>query len=122
MKNEMIYEPVKICTEENFSKTWLEVHKANEKHIQEIENKAILNGGLLHRFLYESVADGKAIYQIIRENKTTVRVRLCSIDGLFDDYVVPQWGVEATIPKSYAEKSIKFQDMWRTAVQNKPVH
>ena len=117
MKKDMIYEPIKVCTEENFCQTWLEVHEANEARIREIEEKAISDGTLLYRFLYESVADGKAIYQIIKENKTTVRVRLCSMDGLYDDYIVPQWGAEATIPKSYAESGIRFQDAWRTAVE-----
>lgn len=28
MKKDMIYEPVKVCTEEKFCQTWLEVHEA----------------------------------------------------------------------------------------------
>ena len=119
MKDTMIYEPVKVCTEENFCKTWEEVRKANEEHLQKIEEKAIADGGLLHRFLYESVADGKAIYQIIKVNKTTVRVRLCSMDGLYDDYIVPQWGEEATISKEYAISGIRWQDTWRKMMSEK---
>lgn len=118
MKN-MIYSPQKVCTEENYIEMYADVCKTNETHIENIEKQAIANGGLLHRFLYESVADGKAVYQIVKVNKTTVRVKLCSIDGLYDDYVVPQWGKEATIPMSYAENSIRYQDAWREAVNKK---
>jgi hypothetical protein len=110
----MIYTPAMTCSEEEFSKKWKECQEANMKRLEEIENKAIAQGGLLYRFLYEGVADGKAIYQIIRVNKTTVRVRVCSVDGCFYDYVVPQWGDEATIPKEYAESGIRFQDLFRS--------
>ena len=113
MKNDMIYQPVMICTEENYLKTYQDVRKANIEHLEKIEQKAIAQGSLLYRFLYEGVADGKAIYQIIKVNKTTVRVRLCILDGLYDDYVVPQWGDEATIDREYAEQNILRQDMWR---------
>lgn len=110
-----IYKPVEVRTEGSSLKEWSDCEKANWKHLHEIENAAIEAGGLLHRFMYEPVADGKAIYQIIRVNKKTVRVRACSIDGLYYDYIVPQWGEEATIPKKYAEKAIGFQDFWRGA-------
>lgn len=115
----MIYKPLKVCTEENYIETYVDVCETNEKHIEEIEKQAIANGGLLHRFLYEAVADGKAIYQITKVNKTTVRVKLCSIDGLYDDYIVPQWGKEATVPISYVEHSIRCQDAWREAISKK---
>lgn len=111
--NPMIYVPAKTCTIDDFCKKWAECTKANMARLEEIEQKAIANGGILYRFLYESVADGKAIYQIVKLNKKTARVRLCCIDGCFADYVVPQWGDEATIPIEYAYKGIAWQDMWR---------
>ena len=110
MKNNMLYEPVVCCTEQNYCQMWQSVQQTNIEKIEEIEEKAIAAGGLLYRFLYESVADGKAIYQIVKVNKQTVRVRLCSIDGLYYDYVVPQWGREATIPIKYAQSAIAYQD------------
>jgi hypothetical protein len=111
--NHMIYVPAQTCSEEFNYQEWEECRKVNFERLKEIEEKAIANGGILYRFLYESVADGKAIYQIIKVNKRTVRVRLCSVDGCFDDYVVPQWGEEATINIEYAESGIKWQDAWR---------
>lgn len=112
-KNSMIYEPVMTCTEEDYSKMWEACQKANTEHLEEIEKKAIAAGGILYRFLYESVADGKAVYQVIKVNKTTARVRLCVVDGCFADYVVPQWGNEATVSLDYVKKGIEWQDAWR---------
>lgn len=113
MKNSMIYEPAMTCSEDEFCKKWKDCHDANMARLNVIEAKAIAQGGLLYRFMFEPVADGKAIYQIIKVNKKTVRVRACCIDGCFYDYLVPQWGDEATIPIDYAESAINFQNMWR---------
>lgn len=110
----MIYEPVRTCPKEFNLREWEECRKANFDHLKAIEEKAIANGSLLHRFMYETVADGKAIYQIVKVYKKTVKVRLCNISGSdYEDYVVPQWGEEASIPISYATSSISWQDMWR---------
>ena len=111
--NPMLYEPVMIPPEEFNYEEWEKCRTANVARLKEIEQKAIEDGGLLHRFLYESVADGQAIYQIVKVNKKTVKVRICSVDGRYCDYVVPQWGIEATINIEYAEAGIKWQDMWR---------
>ena len=111
-KDPMIYQPIKAYDGPYNYEKWQECREANFNHLKEIENKAIASGGLIYRFLYEAVADGKAIYQIIKVNKRTVRVRLCDIDG-YADYVVPQWGEEATVNIEYAESGIKWQDAWR---------
>ena len=115
--NNLIYEPIAVCTDETYNETFQEVYQKNLAHLDAIEEKVIATGSLLYRFLYESVADGKAIYQIIKLNKKTARVRLCRVDGLYDDYVVPQWGMEATVPLDYVKNSIRMQDAWRTIVQ-----
>ena len=113
----MIYKPVKIYTEDDSWEKLEECRNANFAHLKEIEEKAIASGGLLYRFLYESVADGKAIYQIAEVYKRTVRVRLCSMDGCYNDYVVPQWGEEATVPITYATSGVEWQNMWRKRKQ-----
>lgn len=110
--NDMIYAPVMICDPNNYAKTYEQVMATNTDCLEKIEATAIKEGGLLHRFLYEAVADGKAIYQIIRVNKKSVRVRLCSLDGLYYDYSVPQWGNEATIPLQYAQSRIDWQNAY----------
>ena len=113
----MIYKPVRLYDEGHDWKELEACRKINFERLKEIEEKAIKDGGLLYRFLYESVADGKAIYQIVKVNKRTVKVRLCSIDGYYNDYVVPQWGEEATVSIAYATSGVNWQDMWRKRKQ-----
>ena len=117
--NEMLYQPVKTCVNYTDYREVEDAQKQNLARIEEIEKAAIARGGLLHRFIYESVADGKSIYQIIKVNKKTVQVHLCPVDGLYSDYVVPYWGMRATIPIEYAEKSIRAQDTWRRIMEER---
>ena len=112
-KNEMLYSPAVTCSEDEYCAKWEGAIKANEKRIDLIEKDAIKLGGLLYRFIVEPVADGKAVYQIVKVNKNTVKIKLCQIDPVYNDYIVPYWGLEATIDKSYAEQSIKQQDALR---------
>jgi hypothetical protein len=112
-ENKMLYVPPITCSEKEYCNKWEGAIKANQKHLEDIENKAIASGKLLYRFIYEPVADGQAIYQIIRVNKNTVKIRLCQIDPLYADYVVNYWGKEATIKKEYAEQQIRSQDALR---------
>lgn len=81
---------------------------ANCKKIEEIDLEAKNKGTILHRFIYEPIADGYAVYQIVKENKKTVRIRVCN--GIGDDWQVPYWGEEATITKTYAEGSLNRRD------------
>lgn len=80
----------------------------NFKRLQEIDAKAAAEGTLLHRYISEPFADGRAFYQIVRVNKKTVRIRVCS--GLGDDWVIPYWGPEATIDIEYAEQKVRGRD------------
>ena len=65
-------------------------------------------GRLKGRYLQEQIADGYAYYVIIRENKTTVRIKHAV--GFGDDYSVPYWGEETTIKKDYAANRIEQRD------------
>ena len=114
----MIYTPVKVYAEGKIDEL-MDCIATNEKHMNEIEKDAIAKGGLLHRFIYEPVADGKAIYQIVRVNKRTVNIKLCSLDGKYADYIVPYWGESASIDRTYAENAIKSQDIMRALIAKK---
>jgi len=84
----------------------------NWKRLQEHDNTVKKEGKLVGRYIQESVADGYAIYQIIKENKKTVRIkRIPYVCG--DEYEVSYWGGdEATIEKDYAVQSIRGRDFW----------
>ena len=118
-RNNMLYRPVVTCTEEEYLSKWEGAIKANQKRIDDIEKKAIASGEMLYRFITEPVADGQAVYQIVQINKTTVKIKLCQIDPLYCEYVVPYWGAEATIKKDYAEQSIRSQDALRKIFSKK---
>lgn len=82
--------------------------KYNEDQLEKIDNEAKEKGILIGRYIKEPMADGYAIYQIIKELKTKVKIVLCT--GLGDDYVLPCWGEETNIDKDYAITSIKSRD------------
>lgn len=79
---------------------WLKVTEENEERIRELDKQAKEQGSILYRFLYEPVADGIGVYQIIKVNKKSCRVRYCSTNG-FNEYQVRQWGETATVPMQY---------------------
>lgn len=87
---------------------FLETIKKNWAKLQECDKTAKEKGELVGRYIDEPFADGKAIYQIIKENKKTVRIRVCT--GLGDDWVIPYWGEETTIDKEYAVKKVAQRD------------
>jgi hypothetical protein len=115
MSKANIYKPVMVCSEEHYMKYFEDAHKRNWDELKRVEANVIAEGGILHRFLYEAVADGQAVYQVIKLNKKTAKVRWCQIDPCYADYVVPQWGMEATVSLEYIENAIRWQDAMREA-------
>lgn len=87
---------------------WLFQMEENWQKLQKEDQEAKNNGTLVNRYIQEGVADGYAIYKIIRENRKTVRIRV--VTGLGDDWQVSYWGAEATIEKSYAEANIRRRE------------
>ena len=94
-----------------------ECMKRNQEQLDSIDREAKENGQLLHRYIQEPFADGFAVYQIIRVNKKTVRIRHCS--GLGDDWMIPYWGEEATIDYHYAAEGVAHRDRIATFFANK---
>lgn len=86
----------------------LKIDDDNFKRLEECDKKAKERGSLVGRFIQEQYADSYAYYQIIKENKKTVRIRVCT--GIGDSWTIPYWGKEATIEKSYAIESIRRRD------------
>jgi hypothetical protein len=77
----------------------------NVKRIRELDEKAKAQGTILYRFLYEPVADGIGVYQIIKVNKKSCQIRYCTTNG-FNEYLVRQWGETATVPMQYVLNTI----------------
>ena len=86
------------------------IQDRNWEKLQEADQKAKEAGKLVGRYIQESIADGYAIYLIIRENKETVRVRWLS-DVCPGNYSVAYLGRgQATVNKKYALLSIRGRD------------
>lgn len=74
-----------------------------------IRDKAAKEAGkLVGRYISEPYADGRAIYEIIRESKKTVRIRV--VTGIGDDWQIPYWGAETSIARQYALENIQRRD------------
>lgn len=82
----------------------------NEKQLNDRDEAAKAKGDLKGRYIREGYADGYAIYEIIRVNKKSVRIRV--VTGIGDDWRIPYWGDETTIPLEYALQNIKQRDFW----------
>lgn len=63
---------------------------------------------LVGRLIYHPIRDGNAVYQIIKENKRSVIIRVCT--GIGDDWVIPAWGEEARIDKEKARDMIASRE------------
>jgi len=107
----MLYQPVRMVDMDY--NNWDRVKAildGNFQQLQQIDAEAKKSGSLVGRYIRESVADGLAYYQIIKEGKRTVRIRIC-LDICGDNYRVAYWGEEATIDRKYALKSVEGRDL-----------
>jgi hypothetical protein len=84
--------------------------KAEWEKLNKQDADAKAKGTILGRYFSESVADGMAVYIIVKINKNTVRIK--HFPHTPDCYKVSYWGDEATIDKTYAEKAVGFRDFW----------
>jgi hypothetical protein len=102
-KTMLLYTPIELTNE-----NWREAYDQNWKSINDCDQKAKADGKLVGRFLDFPYADGKAIYQIVKENKQSVVIVVCT--GIGDDWVLPFLGEKATVKKSYAIDHLTRRD------------
>lgn len=95
----------------------LDKWERNFQKVIERDQQAKEQGKLVGRFIREPFADNYAFYQIIRENKKTVRIKV--ITDIGDDYRIPYWGDETTIDKDYALQNISQRDFWSELIEKK---
>lgn len=94
---------MKPFKEVNFAHGYREALQASDENYRILEAndlEAETNNTLVGRYLDHPIADGISVYIIIKENKNSVRIRRST--GLGDDYSIPAWGFETTIPKKLA--------------------
>jgi len=76
------------------------IHHRNEVVIMGWEDQAKKTRAWIGRTLADHVGDGSAVYVVIKENKKSVRIRVCQ--GIGDDYFSTHWGYECTLNKGEA--------------------
>lgn len=98
-------------TEPNYSLSVEKMLKAQDEKMELVtarDRTARLKNQILHRYIRIPVADGFALYEIVRVNRMSVRIRV--ITGIGDDWRVSYFGDEATVDKQYAIENIQFRD------------
>ena len=88
--------------------SWTEAFDANWAQLERIDDEARKKGTILHRYITHPYADGRAVYQIVKVNKKTVRIVVCG--GFGDDWILPAWGRECLIERKLAESFIQRHD------------
>jgi len=90
---------------------WEKMVAESDKRYEELQKQdreAKYRGQMVGRYISVGVADGSAYYQVIRENRKSVRIKL--FGGIADDYSVAYWGYETTIDKVFAVNNIHGRD------------
>jgi hypothetical protein len=77
-----------------------EAYDRNHATIRGWNDAALKTKAWVGRTLRDSVGDGYAVYVVVKENKKTVRVKVCR--GLGDDWVSRHFGEECSIDKVQA--------------------
>ena len=103
---EWLYKPKAAKTEA--SEQWLLQHETNFDMLADIDQQAKVKGTILGRYIREPFADGAAIYQVIEDLKSHVIIKW--VNAIGDDWMIPYWGKEAKIKKTYATENIRRRE------------
>lgn len=91
--------------------TWKDLEKKSKENwakLTKADEAAKKTGCLIGRYITEPHADGQAVYEIIKENSSKVTISV--VTGIGDDWMIPYWGEEAEIDRSYAEQKINQRE------------
>lgn len=85
------------------------IQDENREQLERCDRLAKRSKSIIGRYIQHQFADGYAIYQIIRELRGDVYIKVCV--GLGDDWVLPAWGRGCWIDKTTAIQFLKQRDM-----------
>ena len=80
----------------------------NMKLMETRDAEAKARGEIVGRYINHPFADGYAYYEIVKENKQTVRIQV--ITDIGDDWVLPAWGKTTSIKKNDALHFLALRD------------
>ena len=96
------------------------IWRANFGKLRSCDEQAKNAGVLVGRYISHPFADGRAYYQIVKENRLKVTIKVCT--GLGDDWELPAWGEECEINRSLAEEFIEQREGLERIFSNLPEH
>ena len=82
--------------------------RKNWDHLTRIDKAAKKKGEILYRYITHQVGDGQAVYQIVYLTQRTARIR--HVRGIGDDWMLPAWGHECSIPLRLVRQFIERRD------------
>lgn len=101
------FEKIDYENDENWS-------DAMERNFERMEKQdaqdadAKKKGQEIGRIIRQRHADGYAYYEIVGETKTRFKVKV--VKGIGDDWVLPQWGKNASVSKRYVKDFWEMED------------
>lgn len=87
---------------------WLELMRANQEKVDEIDVKAKAKGDLLWRVISPQVFDGFAHYQVVGVYGRNVQVEHLSLGD--DNYIFDVWGDGCLVDKEYIQRLLARKD------------
>ena len=108
MQKSLRYQPKEIKFRAGDWKSHRRQMNDNYLQLMECSKKAKSLGSLVGRVVRHNYADGYAYYQVIKENKATVQIQVCT--GIGDDWSIPAWGDKSTVNKAMIQDMLKHQD------------
>lgn len=91
---------------------WKAWQKEDTRKTKEMETRDLTSkssNSLVGRYIREPFADSYAYYEIVKENKTTVKIKHIAIG---DAWTIPYWGKSATVKRVYAVQNVKARDFY----------
>lgn len=95
---------------------WIKDMEDNFNEVLRKDREAKIKGVLVGRYVAFPWADGQSFYEITKENKATVRLRV--ITGVGDDWVLPAYGNKSSESKDYILRNIEGRE-WKESLNKK---
>ena len=81
------------------------------------DEQAKAKGLLIGRYVKKPYADGYAYYEIVKENKNTLNLKV--VTNIGDDWVVPHWGTAPKVNKKSTVSRLEVEDKFYEMISKK---
>jgi hypothetical protein len=110
MNNMKQYKPKVVFEDSSNIEQHIAAAKMNFEYLRELDAYGKAKNKLLWRFIVSPQGDGKCFYQVVKENKLTCTVRICTAIDL-DNWTIPTIGVMGTMMTSKVKELIRQREL-----------